>query len=254
MGKQTALALCLLAVAGCAAPVPDDTTSGVGFGDYDSYQAGRAAQPGATPAQTALSPGAPGGTDLAALAAAAIDEAEAGQTGQPGAGAPVATGTGPAPTGERRISDEQDFEAVSARESIESDAERRQRMQDQRVVIAPTAVPDRPGETGPNIVEYALSTGHPVGAQIYRRFPRSESRHQRNDIAGFGDQVMGRNLARGVAQRALCGRAIRHRRVMQNHKFGAQSVAARPEIGRQAHSVRAASAARRNGTGSQAQA
>jgi len=183
MGKQTALALCLLAVAGCAAPVPDDTTSGVGFGDYDSYQAGRAAQPGATPAQTALSPGAPGGTDLAALAAAAIDEAEAGQTGQPGAGAPVATGTGPAPTGERRISDEQDFEAVSARESIESDAERRQRMQDQRVVIAPTAVPDRPGETGPNIVEYALSTGHPVGAQIYRRFPRSESRHQRNCLA-----------------------------------------------------------------------
>lgn len=67
------------------------------------------------------------------------------------------------------ISDEQDFDAVAARETIESDAERIARNRAQYTVIQPGALPVRPGESGPNIVEYALATNHPPGVQLYRR-------------------------------------------------------------------------------------
>lgn len=67
------------------------------------------------------------------------------------------------------ISDEQDFAAVSARETIESDAERIARNRAQYTVVAPTAVPTRTGPSGPNIVEFALSTTHAPGTPVYRR-------------------------------------------------------------------------------------
>lgn len=67
------------------------------------------------------------------------------------------------------ISDENDFNAVSQRETIESDAERIARNRAQYVVIPPGALPTRPGELGPNVVDYALATNHPVGTQLYRR-------------------------------------------------------------------------------------
>ena len=66
------------------------------------------------------------------------------------------------------ISDEQDFAAVSERETIESDAERLARNRAQYTVIQPTAVPERT-ETGPNIVQYALATTHAPGTQMYSR-------------------------------------------------------------------------------------
>jgi hypothetical protein len=67
------------------------------------------------------------------------------------------------------ISDEQDFNAVSARETIESDKERIARNRAQYTVIQPTAVPERTANTGPNLVEYALSTTHNPGTQMYSR-------------------------------------------------------------------------------------
>ena len=67
------------------------------------------------------------------------------------------------------ISDENDFQAVSQRETIASDKERIERNRSQYVVIQPGALPTRPGELGPNIVDYALATNHPVGTQLYRR-------------------------------------------------------------------------------------
>lgn len=67
------------------------------------------------------------------------------------------------------ISDEQDFNAVAARETIESDAERIARNRAQYTVIQPTAVPERAANTGPNLVEYALSTTHNPGTQMYSR-------------------------------------------------------------------------------------
>jgi hypothetical protein len=66
------------------------------------------------------------------------------------------------------ISDEQDFNAVAARETIESDAARIQRNREQYTVIQPTAVPERT-ETGPNIVQYALQTTHNPGTQVHSR-------------------------------------------------------------------------------------
>jgi hypothetical protein len=68
-----------------------------------------------------------------------------------------------------RISDEQDFGAVASRETIESDKERIERNRAQYTVIQPTAVPERTGAAGPNIVQYALSTTHNPGTQVYRR-------------------------------------------------------------------------------------
>lgn len=67
------------------------------------------------------------------------------------------------------ISDEQDFNAVSARETIESDKERIARNRAEYVVVQPGALPTRPGDTGPNIVEFALATKHAPGVQMYKR-------------------------------------------------------------------------------------
>jgi len=110
--------------------------------------------------------------DVTTLAAAAIAEAET-----PAPLPPVS------PLSNGGISDEQDFEAVAGRESIESDAERLARMQAERVVIAPTALPDRPEGIGPNIIDYALGTSNAVGEQVYRRRPISQARHERGCLA-----------------------------------------------------------------------
>lgn len=167
MRNMMAFGLGLLALAACAR-VPDDT--GVGFGPYDATAQARAAR--ATAPQPQSAPAAPsaGSTadiaDIAAVAGGAIAAAEARPAATPGAAA---------------ISDEQNFDAVSARESIESDAERRQRMIEQRVEIAPTALPARTGNAGPNIIEYAVTTTHPVGQQVYSRNTLfSGNRHERN--------------------------------------------------------------------------
>lgn len=68
------------------------------------------------------------------------------------------------------LSDENDFAAVSERQSIESDAERLAANRELYKLIEPTDLPSRPGETGPNIVAYALATDNPVGEPLYKRF------------------------------------------------------------------------------------
>jgi hypothetical protein len=78
------------------------------------------------------------------------------------------------------ISDEQNFDAVSARETIESDAERLARLRAEYQVIEPEALPERAGGTGPNIVAFALSTSNAVGQPMYRRSGfNADSRFQR---------------------------------------------------------------------------
>lgn len=233
-----ALFFCVCAVAACNATPPNDVASGVGFQDYQQWQARRAmlrgdmvAPPVAAPApprtaairppiapvtaalpplsqppraaanaappapQVAVAPVLPRPApaaaaaplpapapaaprdDMASIAAAAIAAAEAevetaAQAPTPPA-APLTRGTS------TRISDEQDFDAVAARESIESDAERLARMQAERVVIAPTAIPQRPADIGPNIIDYALATSHPVGERRHTRRPITQARHAR---------------------------------------------------------------------------
>ena len=162
-------------VAGCSPQVPD-SGAGVGFNDYNSYV--RGAQPAPQPAAPAT------GFDPAA-ASAAIDRA----SGRAPAvtNVPADTGNsndrprGNAPAGIQEttsemtgvtpgtVSDEQDFQAVSARETIESDKARIERNRAQYQVDQPTALPQRTGDSGPNIVQFALSTSHPPGTQMYAR-------------------------------------------------------------------------------------
>lgn len=129
--------LALLALAACAPTVPN-SAAGVGFAPYESYETEALGQPAGAPPISGEVPGS------AATAAA------------PNLNNP-------------RISDEQDFDAVSARESIESDAARLERLRQEYQVITPRPVPERSGSGEPNIVAFALETSHPVGQQVYRR-------------------------------------------------------------------------------------
>jgi hypothetical protein len=181
-GPAACAVVMALLMAGCT-PTTSDPGAGVGFTDYNSYIRGAAPAPGAGVGPVTVLP--PGGGFDPASAAAAIDRAD-------GLAAPplsdptdVATDSstrarGGAPAGIKEesgelvhsntgISDEQDFGAVSARETIESDAERIAKNRSEYVVVQPEDLPQRPGDTGPNIVEFALSTAHAPGVQMYKR-------------------------------------------------------------------------------------
>jgi hypothetical protein len=84
------------------------------------------------------------------------------------------------------ISDEQNFDAVAGRQTIESDAERLERNRQTYQVAAVEAVPENPGSTGPNIVAYALSTSNPVGTPLYERRGRFDEAKYRRACAEFG--------------------------------------------------------------------
>jgi hypothetical protein len=193
------LTLCggALVLAACEPTVPN-SAAGVGFGSYTDYMRERdaALSSGAPPPTSPLTT-APQGTSPTGFSTdqigAAIDRADpnAPQTATaplPAAPLPPLTADGTRPRGNEPatirpesgemaavtpnntgISDENDFGAVSARETIESDAERIARNRAQYQVDQPTAVPQRPGSTGPNIVDFALSTNHAPGTPVYRR-------------------------------------------------------------------------------------
>ena len=177
----------LLAMAACAPDVPD-SASGVGFGNYSTFnqkQAARDAQlsTSALPAQLAVStetlsstaPAAPIGT---AEAIAATEEIEAEALASATAAAlnlgrvPLEASPSnppPAVVNAAGISEETNFSAVSAQRSIQDDAARREALKLQYQVVQPTALPTRSGSTGPNIVDFALSTSNAVGTPLYKR-------------------------------------------------------------------------------------
>jgi hypothetical protein len=242
----------LLALAACASPVPD---SGVGFGDYATYQAEReAALIGAAPVRNTAPVGAlpapapiasapiasaplpPGGippTDLAAagIGSAPLGTAPLGTTplGTTSLGAPLsatapagvagpdpyrmagvqaspANALPPVASGSPGISDEQDFSAVSTRQSIESDAARRAQQAAQYQVVQPTSLPTPPANTGPNIVAYALAAPNRVGQPWYSRFVFAGSRYNRNCGAyRSADEAQQQFLARGGPERDPLG-------------------------------------------------
>ncbi|MBN8632016.1 MAG: hypothetical protein J0L76_14325 [Rhodobacterales bacterium] len=186
----TGAVLSALMLAACTPSTPD-SGAGVGFQDYNSYIRGASPAPAGAPV-TVVPPG--GGFDPAA-ASAAIDRAQgtSPMTDTPLVApvvAPTPTATplptdssdrprGGAPAGIKEesgevashtgISDEQDFDAVSSRETIESDKERIAKNRADYVVVQPKDLPQRPGDTGPNIVEFALATTHAPGVQMYKR-------------------------------------------------------------------------------------
>jgi len=164
----------VLALAACAPPVPD-SGKGVGFDSYTDYTRQRAEREGAL---------AGGAGPKPATVSAETPQSATPTTVPPtttAAATPAATSQPTIRTNSTAISDEQDFGAVSERETIESDAERLRAQRQQYKVIAPTALPSRAGSTGPNIVEFALSTTNRVGQPIYRRSRIfAEQRYNRN--------------------------------------------------------------------------
>lgn len=140
---------------------------GVGFGTYEEYLAAReqreAALAGQTVQieQTVLPPAdakkTPEEVQMADASTTAIQPAE-----------PLSA-TAPLVVDNPGISDEQDFDAVSSRETIESDRERLQAKREAYVQIEPTELPTRTKSDRPNIVSFALETTNSVGEQRYRR-------------------------------------------------------------------------------------
>lgn len=163
-----------LVLAACTPSVPD-SAAGVGFDDYNAYQASRQAELAGRPAPV------PEGPQIAQETMAALGTTAPLSATAP---APVAVATAPAAapvsTNNVGISDEQSFDAVSARESIESDAARIAQNRQAYVVIQPTSLPTRPEDGRPNIVAFALATNNPVGTQLYSRSGlNTQSRYDR---------------------------------------------------------------------------
>ena len=163
-----------LALAACQPTVPD-SGAGIGFGTPEEFRAQQAARDAALEA--------PLGEDQTAAAVDAVipgpaaEETFVAETVAPEGGEAVALVPAER-TGE--ISDEQNFDAVAGRETIESDAARIAANRQQYEVVQPTALPSRTG-AGPNIVQYALSTTNAVGEAIYRRSGlSSQNRFLRN--------------------------------------------------------------------------
>lgn len=175
-------ALVVTSLAACSPPVPD-SAAGVGFENYDSYLSNKQARDaelrrGTAPAATTSAPIAPPNspapqTEAEATAAAAVAAIQpAGATADPAPALPRSDNAG--------ISDEQDFGAVSSRQSIESDAQRRAAQSAQYQVVNPTAIPTRPGGTTPTPIEFALQVQHPVGQKVYTRSIFGANKAQEN--------------------------------------------------------------------------
>jgi hypothetical protein len=182
VGRVPVLGLVMCGLVACG-PVVPDSGPGPGFDDYNSYLRNRTANPYAA-APVAPVPEAPTAfsTDIAASAIAEAEGGALGTTSAPPLDPMELAGRdrGNAPAGiaettaemgfvNSGVSDEQDFSAVTSRESIESDKARIEANRAQYVVIAPGALPTRPGTNEPNIAEYAITTTNPVGVSLYDR-------------------------------------------------------------------------------------
>ncbi len=169
--------LALWALSACSPPVPasnpaPDMPISSEATDFNSYRlAGDLTGTGTTTDD--------GAEDIAASALAAL-----------GASQTPASGPAPVPANDPSLSDEQSFAAVSSRESIESDAERLARQREAYQVIAPEPLPTRSSATGPNIVEYALSTTNIVGQKLHNRgLFATDSRAARACVAFVSDDL-----------------------------------------------------------------
>lgn len=222
------VALVLVGLMACA-PRVVPTERGIGFGDNRANTL-RDAQlstprdsivpaPRVTGLPSPAQPVVPGQTlsgPSNAIAANELAQAGIGQTAAPAAPANLgpdpfrtqgldASPSNPAPelAGSAGLSDEQNFDAVSGRETIESDAERRAAQAAARQQVAPTAVPDRPSNIGPNIVEFALNAPNVKGQEWYSRLLLSGEGRFRRNCADYAtpDDAQRDFLARGGPER-----------------------------------------------------
>ncbi len=196
-----ALVAPLVVLAACSARVPD-SAAGVGFGDYNEYQAqqqARAVPTGVTPipSATAVSdePLSSVSTPLTAIneqetiaqeAAAAVAATRASTAETPPLQASPSNPVPQTVTTAAGISNENDFEAVDSARSIESDAALLEQNRAQYQVVQPTALPQRTGDARPNIVAYALATSHPVGTKVYTRIGINKDARFAKNCAKYG--------------------------------------------------------------------
>ncbi len=218
MKQIFAVSLVALVLAGCTT-TPATRSTGVGFNDYQDYESQRLAREAELRGQrvrgpqTVLplpAPGSPaGGAAIPSsdLAAAGIGVSGGADRDALGAGRGRSTVQGDVAIASTGISDEQDFGAVSNRETIESDADRLARQAAAYRVIQPTAVPERRGSAGPNIVEFAVSTSHAKGQAVYSRSALSGERKQQRACAEYlsADQAQRAFLAAGGPERDRLG-------------------------------------------------
>lgn len=216
-------AVAALALAACGPQV--QPARGVGFDDFSTYELERARREALLSGQSSSIIPAPMIDGVAvsdpsqAISSGDLAAAGIGQTGLPldtSLDPNRTQGLDASPTNAAPllatnnnvgISDEQSFDAVTGRETIESDAQRRAAQAAAREQIAPTAVPDRPSDTGPNIVEYALNAPNVKGQEWYSRSILSgENRFQRNCAAyTTPDDAQRDFLARGGPDRDRLG-------------------------------------------------
>lgn len=177
-----------------------DELTAVGIGAQPSRAVSETASPGASlnamGAPDGMPPGFPPRAEDPSVAAGRIGGLEASPTNA----APVLVDN----TG---LSNEQDFDAVSAQRSIEGDADRQARLAANYQVVTPGALPDRTAtEAGPNIVAYALQTTNAVGQQVHRRFAPNANRAARTCAAYTSAEAAQRDfLARGGPERDRLG-------------------------------------------------
>lgn len=153
-----------LGLAACGPRVPDS-------GIDTSYQDQTATQGFSTDAAAAAidagaNPGAPLSATGTSASDAALFDPNRARGDQP---SNIQAESGEVQYVQGGLSDEQSFRAVTDRTSIEEDAARLAANRAQYVVIQPTDIPQRPDNTGPDIIKYALATTNPVGAKLYDR-------------------------------------------------------------------------------------
>lgn len=202
---RTVFVLSALVLAACE---PAATGSGAVYDDgFDRYRTSREAELRGTGGPVVVEPGNQqviSGDDLAAAGIGGAGGTYQEETSTPPAGSqlqPISPGRNVG------ISDEQDFGAVSSRESIQSDAERLAAQREAYQVIPPEPLPERPRDTGPNIVAFALSTTNLPGEQIYGRTNiLAETRFNRNcGRYASSDQAQQAFLEAGGPQRDRMG-------------------------------------------------
>lgn len=210
--------IAVLPLAACQPPVPNSGVgAGVGFGDYQDYLAQReAALKGQRAAPAPVSPPygaptAPGALTAEPIATAPLGAVPLGSLGgalPPRAGAQAAPANGApldamagaspaplpnAPTAVAQanaaplpraasgavISDENNFDAVAARETIESDKARMEANRAAYQQVQPGALPQRAGDAGPNLAAFALQSTNRLGEAVWKRGGLTLTNHAR---------------------------------------------------------------------------
>lgn len=182
MSYRTPIVFFLLAALAACAPQIPASNPGVGFDNSLDAQARREAalaqgnirvpQTYRPPTGGAAIPGSPEATAaettrILAETRPAPDGAALNSGVEPLQASPSNPAPGAAtPLG---ISDENDFDAVAERQTIQSDAARIAQNRAQYEVVQPEALPTRTNDDQPNIVAFALQTTHPVGSRVYAR-------------------------------------------------------------------------------------